>query len=81
MLFPKSMNFHSYLVDYEFFKTYFQNQNRKRFKTTLMVLYGRKKDRGRIKAKYKKALNEWQKNKTLIYKAVAQHFPFIRNYL
>jgi len=77
MLFPKSMNFHSYLFDYEFFKTYFPNQNRKRFKTTLMVLYGKKKDRGHIKAKYKKTANEWLK----IYKAVAQRFPLVGNYL
>ena len=81
MLFSKSMNFHSYLFDYEFFKTYFSNQSRKHFKTTLMVLYGKKKDRGHIKAKYEKAANEWLKSKTLIYKAVAQHFPLLRNYL
>lgn len=81
MLFPESMDFHSYLFEYEFFKTYFSNQNRKRFKTTLMVLYGKKKDRGHIKAKYKKALNEWRKNEALIYKAVAQRFPLISNYL
>lgn len=81
MLFPESMNFHSYLFDYEFFKEYFPNQTRKHFKTTLMVLYGKKKDRGHIKAKYKKALNEWRKNEALIYKAVAQRFPLISNYL
>lgn len=81
MLFSKPMNFHSYLFNYEFFKEYFQNQSRKHFKTTLMVLYGKKKDRGHIKAKYEKALNEWRKNNAPIYKAVSQHFPFIRNYL
>ena len=81
MLFTKSMNFHSYLFDYEFFKTYFPNQSRKPFKTTLMVLYGKKKDRTHIKAKYEKAANDWLKNKVLISKAVAQHFPLIRNYL
>ena len=81
MLFSKSMNFHSYLFDYEFFKTYFPNQSRKHFKTTLMVLYGRKKDRGHIKAKYKKAFTEWLKKKALLYNAVAKHFPFIGNYL
>ena len=81
MLFTKSMNFHSYLLDYEFFQTYFSNQSRKHFKTTLMVLYGKKKDRGHIKAKYKKAANEWFKSKALIYNAVARRFPLIRNYL
>lgn len=81
MLFPKSINFHNYLLDYEFFKTYFQNQSRKHFQTTLKVLYGKKKDRGHIKAKYRKALNEWQKDKALICKAIAQYFPLIRNYL
>lgn len=81
MFFLKSMNFHSYLFDYEFFKEYFPNQTRKHFKTTLMVLYGKKKDRSHIKAKYEKATNEWFKKKPLLYKAVAQHFPIIRNYL
>ena len=81
MLFSKSMNFHRYFLDYEFFKTYFSNQNRKRFKTALMVLYGRKKDRNHIKVKYEKAANEWHKNEMLIYKAVAQRFPFIGSYL
>lgn len=81
MLYSKSINFHSYLLDYEFFKTYFSNHNRKRFKTAVMVLYGKKKDRGHIKAKYEKALNEWRKDNALIYKAVAQRFPFIKNYL
>lgn len=81
MLYSKSINFHSYLLDYEFFKTYFSNHNRKRFKTAVMVLYGKKKDRGHIKAKYEKALNEWRKDNALIYKALAQRFPFIKNYL
>ena len=81
MLFSKSMNFHSYLFDYEFFKTYFPNQSRKHFKTTLMVLYGKKKDRCHVKANYKKAANEWFKTKKLIYGAIAQHFPFIKNYI
>lgn len=81
MLFSKSINFHSYIFDYEFFKTYFSNQSRKRFKTTVMVLYGRKKDRNHIKAKYEKALNEWRKDNMLIYNAIAQRFPFIKNYL
>ena len=81
MLFPKSINFHSYLFNYEFFETYFPNQSRKHFKTTLTVLYGKKKDRGHVKAKYEKAANEWLKSKTLIYKAVAQYFPLLGSYL
>ena len=81
MLFSKSINFHSYIFDYEFFKTYFSNQNRKHFKTTVMVLYGKKKDRSHIKAKYEKALNKWRKDNALIYKAIAQRFPFVKNYL
>lgn len=81
MLFSKSINFHSYIFDYEFFKKYFSNQSRKHFKTIVMVLYGKKKDRGHIKARYEKALNEWRKDNMLIYKAIEQRFPFIKNYL
>lgn len=81
MLFPKSINFHSYLLNYEFFKTYFPSQSRKHFKTTLTVLYGKKKDRGHIKVKYRKAANEWLKSEALIYKAVAQYFPLLGGYL
>ena len=81
MLFSKSMNFRSYLLDYEFFKTYFSNQTRKHFKTTVMVLYGKKKDRNYIKAKYEEAAKEWFQNKALVYKAVAQNFPWLISYL
>ena len=40
----------------------FKNKTKRQFKNALRVLYGRKKDRGRIIAKYNQYLAEQRKN-------------------
>lgn len=62
-------NFRSYLLQWEFW----QNQpmkSRKTFKNTLRVMYGKKKDRGYIKAKFKKIMEEEEALKQKIEAAI-----------
>lgn len=49
----------------------FKNKTKKQFKNALRVLYGRKKDRGGIKAKYNRYLAEQER----IKKAIGSIFP------
>ena len=57
MKFPKSINFQKYLRDYPFWQDE-HFKSRKIFKNVLSVIYGRKKDRGHIKKKYLKRIEE-----------------------
>lgn len=76
MRFPKGINFQSYLRDYEFW----QNEHfksKKVFKNVLSVLYGRKKDRGHIKERYIKRIEEQERSMTIFKKAIEERFPEI----
>lgn len=67
-------SFRSYLLQWEFW----QNQpfkTRKQFKNTLRVMYGRKKDRGHIKAKFKKKMAEEAALNQKIANAITNKFP------
>lgn len=51
-------NFRSFVLDFEFWSS-FKFKNKRQIKTVLRVLYGRKKDRGHIKQKYKKLIKDF----------------------
>lgn len=73
-LLGKGANFRSYLLQWEFW----QNQpikTRKTFKNTLRVIYGRKKDRGHIKAKFEKKMAEEAALNQKIMDAIVNKFP------
>ena len=74
MLFSKGINFHDYLSDYSFR----QNEHfksKKVFKTVLAVLYGRKKDRGHIKERYAKRIEEQKQSMAIIKREVLKRAP------
>ena len=74
MLFSKGINFQGYLSDYLFWKNQ-HFKSKKVFKNVLSVLYGRKKDRGHIKEKYIKWIEEQKRSMAIIKKAVAERLP------
>ena len=74
MLFSKSINFQDYLSDYFFW----QNEHfksKKVFKTVLAVLYGRKKDRGHIKERYIKRIEEQKRLMNIITRGILEKAP------
>ena len=73
MLFS-SINFRDYLSDYLFW----QNEhfkNKKVFKNVLSVLYGKKKDRGHIKERYIKRIEEQKHSMNIITRAILEKAP------
>ena len=74
MLFPKGINFQDYLSDYLFW----QNEHfksKKVFKNVLSVLYGRKKDRGHIKERYIKRIEEQKRSMNIIMRGILTKAP------
>ena len=74
MLFSRSINFQDYLSDYLFW----QNQrfkSKKVFKNVLSVLYGKKKDRGHIKEKYAKRIEEQKQLTNMVKREVLKRAP------
>lgn len=74
MLFPRSINFQDYLSDYSFW----QNEHfksKKVFKNILFVLYGKKKDRGHIKEKYIKRIEEQKRSMNIIMRGILAKAP------
>lgn len=71
MLFPKGINFQDYLKDYLFWQDE-HFKSKKVFKTVLAVLYGKKKDRGHIKERYIKRIEEQKRSMAIVKKAVEE---------
>ena len=64
------------MLDEEVIRELAKNKTRKQFRNMLRVLYGKKKDRGHIKEKYKKLY----KNKKELYSAIMSGFKnFVSN--
>ena len=57
-LFGNGIDFRSFLIDVEFWNS-LNFKNKHQLKTALSVMYGRKKDRGHIKQKYKKLIKDF----------------------
>lgn len=68
-------NFRAYLRNYEILQVIGANKTRKQFKNFLRVLYGRKKDRGHIKPKIKKQIQENANNRAKILGAISKVVP------
>lgn len=63
------MTKNNYFTDFEFWRK--QNiKSKKRFKTIMAVMYGRKKDRGGIKKKYLALMKEQEETQRLIREAI-----------
>lgn len=63
------MTKNNYFTDFEFWRK--QNiKSKKRFKTIMAVMYGRKKDRGGIKKKYLALMKEQEETQRLMREAI-----------
>ena len=71
-------NFRAYLKNYEILQVIGTNKTRKQFKNFLMVLYGKKKDRGHIKSKVEKQIQENANNRAKIFSFISKRMPIIR---
>lgn len=70
-----SFNFRAYLRNYEILQVIGANKTRKQFKNFLRVLYGKKKDRGHIKQKIEKQIQEKRKQQSKIFEVISQVIP------
>lgn len=68
-------NFRAYLRNYEILQVIGANKTRKQFKNFLRVLYGKKKDRGHIKPKIEKQIQENANNRAKIFGAISKVVP------
>lgn len=74
----KGFDFRAYLRDYDIIQAIGTNKTKKQFKNFLRVMYGRKKDRGRIKKKIKKYIQEQNANRAKLYNAILEVMPGLR---
>ena len=70
-------NFRAYLRNYEILQVIGANKTRRQFKNFLRVLYGKKKDRGHIKPKIEKQIQENANNRAKIFGAISKVMPHL----
>ena len=70
-------NFRAYLRNYEILQVVGANKTRKQFKNFLRVLYGKKKDRGHVKPKIEKQIQENANNRAKIVGAISKVVPIL----
>ena len=70
-------NFSAYLKNYEILQVIGANKTRKQFKNFLRVMYGKKKDRGHIKPKIEKQIQENANNRAKIFGVISKLVPII----
>ena len=70
-------NFRTYLKNYEILQVIGKNKTRKQFKNMLRVLYGKKKDRGHIKSKIEKQIQENRNNRAKIFNTISKVMPHL----
>lgn len=73
----KGFNFRAYLRNYEIIQAIGANKTKKQFKNFLRVMYGRKKDRGHIKKKVEKYIQEQNAERARLYNAISKVMPNI----
>jgi cytochrome b subunit of formate dehydrogenase len=73
----KGFNFRAYLRNYDIIQAIGTNKTRKQFKNFLRVMYGKKKDRGRIKKKIEKYIQEQNKDRAKLYNAISKVMPHL----
>lgn len=70
-------NFKAYLRNYEILQIIGGNKTRKQFKNFIRVMYGKKKDRGHIKSKVEKQIQENANNRAKIFSVISKRLPII----
>lgn len=73
----KGFNFGAYLRNYDIIQAIGTNKTRKQFKNFLRVMYGKKKDRGRIKKKIEKYIQEDANIRAEILGAISKVMPHL----
>ena len=73
----KGFDFRAYLRNYEIIQAIGMNKTRKQFINFLKVMYGRKKDRGHIKKKVQKYIQEQNINRAKIFSAISKAMPHL----
>ena len=73
----KGFNFREYLRNYDIIQAIGANKTKKQFKNFLRVMYGKKKDRGRIKKKVEKYIQEQNAERARLYNIIAKVVPGI----
>ena len=74
----KGFNFREYLKNYDIIQAIGANKTKKQFKNFLRVMYGKKKDRGHIKKKIEKYIQEQRADRARLYSAILKAVPGIR---
>ena len=74
----KGFDFKAYLRNYDIIQAIGANKTKKQFKNFLRVMYGRKKDRGHIKKKIEKYIQEQNAERARLYNAISKVVPGIR---
>lgn len=70
-------NFRAYLRNYDIIQAIGTNKTKKQFKNFLRVMYGKKKDRGYIKKKIEKYIQEQNIDRARLYNAISKVMPSI----
>ena len=73
----KGFNFRTYLKNYDIIQAIGTNKTKKQFKNFLRVMYGKKKDRGHIKKKIEKYIQEQRTDRAKLYNAISKVMPSI----
>jgi len=73
----KGFNFKAYLRNYDIIQAIGTNKTKKQFKNFLRVMYGKKKDRGHIKKKIEKYIQEQNADRARLYNAISKVIPSI----
>lgn len=73
----KGFDFRAYLRNYDIIQAIGMNKTKKQFKTFLRVMYGKKKDRGHIKKKIEKYIQEQKADRAKLYNAISKAVPGI----
>lgn len=74
----KGFDFRAYLRNYDIIQAIGTNKTKKQFKNFLRVMYGKKKDRGHIKKKIEKYIQEQKVDRARLYNAISKTVPGIR---
>ena len=73
----KGFNFREYLRSYDVIQAIGTNKTKKQFKNFLRVMYGKKKDRGLVKKKIEKYIQEQNADRAKLYNAISKVMPSI----
>ena len=71
----KGYDYKIYLENYYIIQAIGKNKTKKQFKNFIRVMYGKKKDRGHIKKKVKKYIQEQKANEVKLYNATLKAMP------